>query len=166
MNVPKLSGISDQYLIRQLHNYRDGVRGAHEEDSLGQQMAGMMGSLPDDNAIRDVAAYINTLPDQSAEPTIDGNAERGERYYSSCADCHGAQGEGNYYTRAPRLAGQLDTYLVRQIENFQDGIRGSHDEDQFCSQMRLFSQRVQGEQAINDLVAYINSLEPEATTND
>lgn len=161
LNAPKLSGIGDQYLIRQLKYYRDGVRGAHSDDSLGQQMAAMMGTLPDDDAIRDVVAYINTLPDQSAEPTIIGDLRRGERYYASCADCHGAQGEGNYYTRAPRLSGQLDSYLVRQIMHFQEGIRGSHQEDQYGSQMRLFSQRVQGEQAINDLVAYINSLEPQ-----
>lgn len=161
MNAPKLSGLSGDYLRRQLENFRDGIRGAHEDDSIGQQMAGMMSTLPDENAIKDVVAYIGTLPDQSVEPSVEGNIDRGERYYASCQDCHGAQGEGNDYTRAPRLAGQVDSYLIRQLENFQDGIRGSHDEDQYGSQMKLFSQRVQGEEAINDLVAYINSLEPE-----
>ncbi|TGG95562.1 cytochrome c oxidase subunit II [Natronospirillum operosum] len=162
MNAPKVSGLGQQYLIRQLEYYRDGVRGAHEDDSLGQQMAGMMATLPDEQAIRDVSAYIMTLPDQPAENTIVGDLRRGEQYYASCADCHGTSAEGNYYTRAPRLAGQLDSYLVRQIENFKSGVRGAHESDQYGMQMRLFAQRVQTEQQVNDLVAYINSLEPDS----
>ncbi|MCH8552781.1 MAG: c-type cytochrome [Natronospirillum sp.] len=165
LNAPKLSGMSNQYLIRQLEYYRDGVRGAHEDDALGQQMAGMMVTLPDEQAIRDVSAYLSTLPDRPAANSIEGDLSRGEQYYASCADCHGASGEGNYYTRAPRLAGQLDTYLVRQIENFKSGVRGSHEQDQYGMQMRLFAQRVQTEQQINDLVAYINSLEPDSDSD-
>ncbi|WLD58183.1 c-type cytochrome [Salinispirillum sp. LH 10-3-1] len=160
LQAPRLSGLERGYLQRQLRYYRDGVRGMHEADTAGQQMAAMMVLLPDDDAIRDVVAYISTLPEIPAPPTIEGNVARGATYYDSCKDCHGSQGEGNHYTRAPRLAGQHDWYLARQLANFHTGVRGSHAGDDYGSQMRLFAQRVQNREAFYDLMAYINSLEP------
>lgn len=48
------------YLVRQLRNFRGGVRGSHPSDQLGQVMRTMVGTLPDDQAILDVVAYIAT----------------------------------------------------------------------------------------------------------
>ncbi len=158
-NAPGLASLDRHYLKRQLSYYKEGIRGAHEDDTLGQQMAAMMATLPDEQAIRDVSAYITTLPDQPAPETIEGNASRGERLYNNCKDCHGKQGEGVYTTRAPRLAGQHDWYLKEQIENFQEGIRGSHSGDMYGMQMMMMSKTLQSEQAIDDLIAFINSLE-------
>lgn len=160
LNAPKLSGLEDWYLERQLRYYKAGVRGSHELDAYGRQMAAMMATLPDDTAIRNVTAYIGTLEDTPAPPTIDGNLRRGKSYYETCKSCHGDNGEGNYATNAPRLAGQHDWYLARQIENFKQGIRGSHSDDIYGMQMILMAKTLQNEQAISDLVAYINSLEP------
>jgi cytochrome c553 len=42
---------------------------------------------------------------------------------AGCAACHGAQGEGNAQTGAPRLAGQPQPYLERQLEAYADGRR-------------------------------------------
>lgn len=159
LNSPKLAGLDKRYLRRQLGNYREGIRGAHEDDALGQQMRAMMATLPDDKAIRDVTAYIQTLPVSPADATIEGDAQRGRYYYATCRDCHGASGEGNYHTGAPRLAGQHDWYLANQLEHFREGIRGSHPDDSHGMQMILMSQILQNEKAINDLVTYINSLE-------
>lgn len=58
--APRLKGMSDWYLARQLKNFRDGVRGAHAQDVYGGQMALMAGMLADDAAIGDVLAYINS----------------------------------------------------------------------------------------------------------
>jgi cytochrome c553 len=41
----------------------------------------------------------------------------------ACASCHGAQGEGNAASNFPRLAGQADVYLVRQLDAYADGHR-------------------------------------------
>jgi cytochrome c oxidase subunit 2 len=61
MNAPRLAGMTDWYLKRQLGNFRDGVRGAHRRDYYGVQM-GLVGSiLTDDQKVDDVVAYINTL---------------------------------------------------------------------------------------------------------
>jgi len=59
-NAPRLKGMSDWYMARQLKNFRDGVRGAHAQDIYGGQMALIAGMLADDAQIGDVLAYINS----------------------------------------------------------------------------------------------------------
>jgi cytochrome c oxidase subunit II len=59
-NAPRLHGMSDWYMARQLRNFRDGVRGAHTQDLYGGQMALVAGMLVDDAAIGDILAYINS----------------------------------------------------------------------------------------------------------
>jgi cytochrome c oxidase subunit 2 len=59
-NAPRLAGMSDWYMARQLHNFRDGVRGAHPQDAYGPQMALVAGMLRDDAEIGDILAYINS----------------------------------------------------------------------------------------------------------
>ena len=60
-NAPRLAGMSDWYLARQLENFRKGVRGAHREDFNGAQMASMAQMLTDEKSVNDVVAYIRTL---------------------------------------------------------------------------------------------------------
>ena len=59
-HAPRLRGMSDWYLARQLKNFKDGVRGAHAQDAYGGQMALVAGMLRDDAAIGDVLAYVNS----------------------------------------------------------------------------------------------------------
>ena len=161
LNAPQLAGQGEWYVKRQLNNYRLGIRGADPEDVFGQQMAPIVGTLADDAAVSNVAAYIGTLPHAPAVTTIEGNPERGRGYYLTCGTCHGPEGEGNPALDAPRLAGQQDWYLKRQIENFRQGIRGAHADDEFGVQMMLMARSLKDEQAINDVVAYINTLKPD-----
>jgi hypothetical protein len=53
--------MSDWYLARQLKNFRSGIRGAHEQDFYGAQMAAMARVLIDERAPDDIVAYINTF---------------------------------------------------------------------------------------------------------
>ena len=66
LNAPRLAGMTDQYMARQLAYFRDDVRGAHLKDYYGMQM-GFMGDILDDAEINDVVAYINSLPAVRAE---------------------------------------------------------------------------------------------------
>ncbi len=59
--APALAGQSDWYLVAQLHNYRDGRRGTHQDDVHGATMQPFAATLVDDAAIVDVVAYINSL---------------------------------------------------------------------------------------------------------
>jgi len=58
--APRLKGMSDWYLARQLKNFKDGVRGAHAQDPAGLQMGLVAGMLTDDAEIGDILAYVNT----------------------------------------------------------------------------------------------------------
>lgn len=158
MNAPRLAGLADWYVARQLRHYQQGIRGAHEDDAYGKQMAPMANTLADETAIRNVTAYIETLAPGASEATLDGNAKRGAANYVSCGACHGAQAQGNYALQAPRLAGQDDWYLKRQLENFRKGIRGAHEEDTYGHQMVLMSRSLQNEKSVDDLLAYLNTL--------
>jgi cytochrome c oxidase subunit 2 len=61
LQAPALAARSDWYLVTQLRNYKLGLRGTDERDTLGAQMRAISSALPDDKAITDVVAYINTL---------------------------------------------------------------------------------------------------------
>ena len=159
LNAPKLAGQSAWYLRKQLDNYKAGIRGTHEDDIYGQQMRPMAMTLANDAAIDNVIAYIDTLPDNPAPATISGDLKRGARLYRNCASCHGAEGQGVWSVNAPRQAGMSDWYLAAQLQNFKDGIRGAHPEDGYGWQMGLMAEILRDEQAINDVIAYINTLE-------
>jgi len=158
LNAPKTAGQDYWYLKRQLNYYKQGIRGVHEDDLPGQQMAPMAMTLPDDSAIENVIAYMQTLPDTPAARTVTGDVDNGRRLYLTCASCHGTQGEGIWSQDAPRLAGMSDWYLVTQLKNFKTGLRGTHATDFAGKQMTLLVEMLKDEQSINDVVAYINTL--------
>jgi cytochrome c oxidase subunit 2 len=134
------------------------MRGANEEDIYGRQMAPMAAILANDAMIRNVADYIASLPSDPAETTIIGNVENGRRLFMTCGSCHGRKGEGIWSVFAPRLSGKDDWYLARQLKHFKDGVRGSHPLDLPGRQMALLSITLKDDQAINDVIAYINTL--------
>jgi cytochrome c oxidase subunit 2 len=158
MNAPRLVGLQSWYIERQLKYYQLGIRGAHKDDTFGQQMAPMAGMLSNEQSIRDVTAYIETLDAPVAAATVVGDADKGAYHYATCSACHGADASGKYALSAPRLAGQSDWYLRRQLENFQLGIRGAHKSDSYGHQMVMMSKTLQNEKAVDDLLAYLNSL--------
>jgi cytochrome c oxidase subunit 2 len=158
LNAPKLAGQEDWYIRRQIANYNNGVRGG-EGDVFGAQMTPMARTVATPQALEDVIAYIGTLPDNPAEPTVvDGDPVNGARAFQTCSMCHGADGRGNWNSMAPRLAGMSDWYLKRQLENFREQIRGGHDADIYGDQMYMMSSLFADEEAIDDIIAYINGL--------
>jgi cytochrome c oxidase subunit 2 len=158
LNAPKLAGQADWYLKSQIKSYQDNVRGAHEDDTLGKQMAPMARTLSSETAINNVVAYIQTLPDKPAPATITGDVLAGEKVYAVCSYCHGGDGLGVQAMNAPRLAGMTDWYLAHQLNNFKDGIRGEHRSDYYGKQMGYMAKILHDDDAVKDLIAYINTL--------
>jgi cytochrome c oxidase subunit 2 len=94
------------------------------------------------------------------EPSASGDPSKSQALYeSTCAQCHGELGQGVWTVNAPALTGLEDWYLASQIKNFRDGIRGRHADDLYGLQMGLVSNTMTDDQAIEDMVAYISSLE-------
>jgi cytochrome c oxidase subunit 2 len=158
LNAPKLAGLPGWYLTRQLHNFKQGVRGGGPGDVIASQMAAIAKPL-DDTTIANVAAYVASLPDLRPSATVRGDAAVGASQYTTCAYCHGARGQGSWSTNAPPLAGRSDWYLARQLEQFREGHRGRHPQDFHGSQMARMGGVVAKGAPTDNLVAYINALQ-------
>ncbi len=158
LNAPRISGQKEWYIARQLASFKAGMRGSHEKDIYGQQMRPMAMTLANEQAVADVAAYLSTLQSSSAAPTVQGDAAAGKAAYAVCASCHGANGEGNKALNAPKIAGQQDWYIVRQLQNFKKRIRGSDPNDTYGQQMSPMAMTLADETAINNVAAYISTF--------
>ena len=159
LNAPRNAGQDEWYVVRQLKNFKEGIRGADPKDIFGAQMRPMALVLADDEAVADVAAYIATLSAPAPAKTVDGDVAVGKQLYAVCTACHGGSGEGNEALNAPRLSQQHDWYTVRQLQNYKAGIRGAHPKDIYGAQMRPMAAILADDAAINAVAAYIATLE-------
>jgi len=159
LNAPASGGQNEWYVIRQLKNFRAGIRGGDPKDTFGIQMRPMAMSLPDDQAVEDVAAYISSLDKPQPAKTVQGDIEAGKKAFKLCVACHGEKGEGSKSLNAPRLSQQHDWYIVRQLQNFKAGIRGAHAKDIYGAQMRPMAQLLATDEQVNDVAAYLSSIE-------
>ena len=186
LDAPALAGMEAWYTERQLHNFRNRIRGTHYEDVPGVQMSIVSGMVRNDATIKNIAQYIENMepgapPELTARGEVAGtarpfiwrseyaalehpeepNVENGKRIYdSACIACHGVNGYGAEALGAPNLTHQLGWYMERQLQYFRDGIRGADSADTFGMQMALFSKLLTDDQAIADVVAYVLTLDP------
>lgn len=160
MNAPKIAGQESWYLIKQMQLFQNDARGSAPGDMHGMQMAAMAKGpqFRSEQALADLAAYVSTFPDTPPPDTVTGDVAAGQQMYPICAACHGQQAQGIEAMAGPRLAGQNDWYLVAQIKKFKQGQRGYHNMDHGGRQMRPMVATLTNDQAINDIVAYINTL--------
>lgn len=158
IQAPRLAGMEPWYLKRQLELFREGGRGKHPSDIEGMEMQPMAAILTDEN-IADIIDWVGTWEYKPAEPTLTGgNVERGRQLYQTCVMCHGDEAQGNEAMNAPALQGQNDWYLVTQLKNFKAGYRGTDPKDVYGATMRAMTSGLGDEQAIIDVVSYINTL--------
>ncbi len=158
LNAPGIAGQSETYLVRQLWEFKKGLRGAEPGDMNGAQMRPMAMALPDGTAIANVAAYISSMPATVPPVTVEGDAASGEKQYiSKCGACHGGKGWGNEALFTPRLTMLGDAYVVRQVRKFRDGMRGAHKDSTYGKQMALMAKTVTDEE-LNDIAAFLNEL--------
>jgi len=158
VEAPRLAGMEAWYLRRQLENFRAGIRGTHGEDTQGIAMRSMAAKLSDES-ITDIVAWAGDWEYVPAEVTVEGNVNQGRTAFQTCAACHGVNAQGNEALGVPALAGQNDWYLITQLRNFRAGFRGSHREDTYGSQMVTMSKTLRDDQAVINVVSYINTLQ-------
>jgi cytochrome c oxidase subunit 2 len=157
LGAPALGELSAGYLVRQLRNFRDDVRGAHEDDVQGRVMAATVTGLTERDIER-LSHYLSDLPASKAPPPLRKPGLAGRGLYSGCASCHGSRGEGVPGLEAPRLAGQHSWYLKAQLLKFRSGQRGAHPGDRYGAQMRQMADIIPDEEAIDELLAYLATL--------
>ena len=156
LSAPGLAGQSESYLARQLWDFRSGKRGKEPGDTAGATMLPMAEALPDGDAIANVAAYIAALPAAKPAATVEGDVVNGQKQFTSkCGACHGGQGWGNEALFTPRLTVIGDWYLIRQVANFQESMRGVHDDSKYGKQMAMMAKTVSMDE-LNDIAAFLN----------
>ncbi len=160
LNAPSLAHLEPVYIAAQLHKFRSGQRGGQGDSTYAMQMRPMASVLADDAAVNEVALYIGSLESRPATATVGGDITLGADYYNQfCGACHGARAEGNKALNSPRLAGSDDWYLLRQLEAFRHGVRGTHMDDRTGRQMRAMAAVLPNEQALRDVIAFIGSID-------
>jgi cytochrome c oxidase subunit 2 len=144
--------------MRQLQNFRNGLRGVHKDDAYGAQMrASAQGLLRDDKDVAAVAHYVASLPKTGPRAGKYDARNGNNLYQGKCGACHGGQAEGNESLAAPRLAGLDAAYLKRQYRNFGKGVRGANARDRHGRQMALMATAIASERDLDDVVGYIQT---------
>lgn len=157
--APAIAGLGDWYVTSQLQMFQSGARGLHHGDTGGLRMVPMSRWLRSDDDLKAVAAYVASLPKVEPKQVLEnGDPAKGKAAYALCASCHGAEGKGNEQMNAPRLAGASDWYLLSSLHKYKAGIRGSNPANGNAMMMRGMAMSLADDQAMRDVVAYINTL--------
>ena len=98
--------------------------------------------------------------DRNSPPTCRSEASRGEKLWPKpadrtipCANCHGPDLKG--VGPVPGIAGRSPSYIVRQLYDFQQGVRAGSASDLMKPTVAKLAQ-----EDMISLAAYIASLEP------
>lgn len=153
---PKLAGQHTSYLIKQLREFKNGLR----NDPM---MSAMAAALTEQD-IADIAAYyaeqkisVDTLPPSAVEDEKKGsdlyrNGDLG-REVSACIACHGPLGEGNKPAAFPALKSQHADYLIKTLTDFKNGVRSKNPENP----MVMITKKMT-EEEIKDLAYHISVM--------
>jgi len=156
---PRLAGMREDYMIKQMEDYKEGIR-----NNLTMTLVGRIKTMSETD-MEDVAAYIRSINLKSKEytlniPTAKGDIAKGKEFFmDECKTCHGRKAQGIARKGAPMLAGQYTAYLMGQIELFkanakaQDGGR-YHDNDEDDETFEEYS-----EKDLQDILAFISTLD-------
>jgi cytochrome c553 len=94
--------------------------------------------LPREGAVYPVVvnepAQAGAGPDR---PRRGAGGPRNNIYVGACSPCHGRSGEGYASEFSPKISGQEDWYLSRQLANFRNDLRGNHDSERWARQMNF-----------------------------
>jgi cytochrome c553 len=123
---PRLAGQTKDYLQTQLKAFRDHTRA----DPMAQAFMWGMAAQLNDQTIAELADYFSSRKPASGKRPDPKLAQAGRDLFEHgipnsivqpCMICHGAHGEGNGVI--PRLAGQHQEYLLKQLALFKTEAR-------------------------------------------
>ncbi len=123
---PKLAGQHENYLVKQLKEFKLAAQSGGEEGRNNAVMNGMAAPLSEQD-MQDLAAYfaeqkpkLGTTPESAVEAGQalyrGGDVDRG---LAACVACHGPRGNGMELAGFPDISGQHPEYIVAQLKAFQ-----------------------------------------------
>jgi cytochrome c oxidase subunit 2 len=159
LGAPNLAGQHSVYLAQQMRGFKTGSRGYDPKDTYGAQMRAIVANL-DEAEIDRLAMHYARLEPPRSQVVVGEQAARGrDIYQGTCASCHGPEGEGFAYLKAPNLRILDASYLDRQLVNYVQGVRGSGGHaDQLGLWMRGISLQISGDADRKAIIDYIVSL--------
>ena len=118
---PKLAGLGEKYLLKQLMDIR---RGARPVPTMVGQRDGKS-----DQDLADMAAWFDSQArtGSQADPDLVALGEKvyrsgvAERNVAACIACHSPTGQGNAPAGFPALAGQHAEYIAAQLRAYRKG---------------------------------------------
>ena len=133
---PKIAGLGEKYLLKQLRDVKSGARQIPE-------MTGQLDNMSEQD-LEDIAAYFASQNIQLSGSeafsvmlnngdNVDGLALGRELYRGgnsdtgvpACMGCHSPTGKGNAPAGYPRLSGQYAEYVEKQLKAFRAGTRAN-----------------------------------------
>ena len=115
-HVPQVYGQHADYLTAAMKGYRDGTRNHAQMKALASTLS--------DQDIADIAAYWSGRDWTDAHNRDRGDAAEGQAKSTTCAACHGADGNSTIPMN-PKLAGQYSDYLANALAAYKSGARQS-----------------------------------------
>jgi len=162
---PKLAGLGEKYLLKQLQDIKAGTRSVPE-------MTGLLDNSSEQD-LADMAAYFASKTTQlsgaaDSELMLNSGAKvsalaLGEQVYRAgnaetnvpaCTGCHSPSGQGNAPAGYPRLSGQFADYIEKQLKLFRSGERANDGETRI---MRSVAEHM-SDAEIKAVSAYISGL--------
>ena len=125
---PRLAGQQKDYLVAQVQAFRDKTRADPHAQTYMWGMAARLSDL----TIDAIAAYYASQTSVVGQPSASPETAAGKKIFTegipsesvpACMACHGENAAGNGLT--PRLAGQHQAYLARQLEAFASMARAN-----------------------------------------
>tara|TARA_R110000850_G_scaffold64695_10_gene145068 strand:+ start:1017 stop:1673 length:657 start_codon:yes stop_codon:yes gene_type:complete len=155
---PSIAGLPAWYIEEQYQKFREGKRGAHQDDTQGQQMRAIALSLTEAQ-IKQASKTVSEFPVILTEmPPEEANLLKGRRLFANeCMACHRYNGKGEVVFHSAPLISLNRSYIRRQLENYHSGKRGAEPDDIYGNKMVDVSSRL-GDEEIDALVDYIGAL--------
>jgi len=170
LKSPSIAGMPSWYVSTQFNNFREGRRGHDATDPQPFLMA-MIAKVLQPEQIKAVVQHVEKLP--LVVPTgdnrelADTNLAEGMRLFQErCMECHRYNASGEMAFGSPPLIGRQAWYLEEQLKKYKSGKRGAIKNDVNGAKMvQMTTLFIEDDQMLRDVVAYIMTLNPEATAS-
>jgi cytochrome c553 len=156
LGAPSLVGQQRSYLLRQLRNFRSGIRGGKGDDQA-RQMRLILDTVADESDWKAVIAYLASLAVPGPQSSRLGDIEAGRQLYTTCSACHGLTAEGNEALGAPSLRSLPDWYIVDELRKYRQGARGASPDDPPGARMRAVAATLRSEEDMRAVASFIVS---------
>lgn len=140
IKFPRLAGQNPGYIVKQLYDFRNGKR-----SNDGGQMQKTATEVKEADYPR-VATWFAAQTPPWPKPTLEGPADldrarklvrSGADGMDACLSCHSSTALGliDKAIVGPRIAGQRDFYLAKQLTDYREGRRSGNDPDQIMTRI-------------------------------